>query len=73
MLRSAARRAGWGTAPGPDSALGIATNQGYGSFIAVIAQVARRDGGVRVERLTCVVDCGLAVSPGGSRSSSRAG
>ncbi|BCG22882.1 exported oxidoreductase subunit [Pseudomonas tohonis] len=65
VLRSAARRAGWGTAPGPDSALGIATNQGYGSFIAVIAQVARRDGGVRVERLTCVVDCGLAVSPGG--------
>ncbi|WP_271104989.1 xanthine dehydrogenase family protein molybdopterin-binding subunit [Pseudomonas tohonis] len=65
VLRSAAKRAGWGSAPGPDSALGIATNQGYGSFIAVIAQVARRDGTVRVERLTCVVDCGLAVSPGG--------
>ncbi|MBB4822420.1 isoquinoline 1-oxidoreductase beta subunit [Pseudomonas alcaligenes] len=65
VLRSAARRAGWGTAPGPDSALGIATNQGYGSFIAVIAQVARRNGTVQVERLTCVVDCGLAVSPGG--------
>ncbi|GAC1035089.1 xanthine dehydrogenase family protein molybdopterin-binding subunit [Pseudomonas sp. No.21] len=65
VLRTAARRAGWGTAPGPDSALGIATNQGYGSFIAVIAQVARRNGTVQVERLTCVVDCGLAVSPGG--------
>ncbi len=65
VLRSAAKRAGWGSAPGPDSALGIATNQGYGSFIAVIAQVARRDGTVQVERLTCVVDCGLAVSPGG--------
>ncbi len=65
VLRSAARRAGWGTAPGPDSALGIATNQGYGSFIAVIAQVARRNGTVQVERLICVVDCGLAVSPGG--------
>ncbi|BBP81312.1 exported oxidoreductase subunit [Pseudomonas sp. Pc102] len=65
VLRSAAKRAGWGSAPGPDSALGIATNQGYGSFIAVIAQVALRKGVVQVERLTCVVDCGLAVSPGG--------
>lgn len=65
VLRSAAKRAGWGSAPGPDSALGIATNQGYGSFIAVIAQVVRRKGVVQVERLTCVVDCGLAVSPGG--------
>lgn len=65
VLRSAAKRAGWGSAPKADSALGIATNQGYGSFIAVIAQVVRRKGVVQVERLTCVVDCGLAVSPGG--------
>ncbi|NYH11257.1 xanthine dehydrogenase family protein molybdopterin-binding subunit [Pseudomonas moraviensis] len=65
VLKQAAERAGWGQKLPPDTALGIATNQGYTSFIAVVARVARVDGKARVEKLTCVVDCGLAVSPGG--------
>jgi isoquinoline 1-oxidoreductase beta subunit len=31
----------------------------------VVARVATVDGKPKVEKLTCVVDCGLAVSPGG--------
>ncbi|WP_236189886.1 xanthine dehydrogenase family protein molybdopterin-binding subunit [Pseudomonas paraglycinae] len=65
VLKQAAERAGWGQKLPPDTALGIATNQGYTSFIAVVARVAKVDDKVRVEKLTCVVDCGLAVSPGG--------
>ncbi|KJH74647.1 xanthine dehydrogenase family protein molybdopterin-binding subunit [Pseudomonas sp. ES3-33] len=65
VLKSAAERAGWGQPLPEGTALGIATNQGYTSFIAVVARVARKDGVIRVEKLTCVVDCGLAVSPGG--------
>jgi isoquinoline 1-oxidoreductase beta subunit len=65
VLKQAAERAGWGQKLPPDTALGIATNQGYTSFIAVVARVANVDGKARVEKLTCVVDCGLAVSPGG--------
>ncbi|UQS16845.1 xanthine dehydrogenase family protein molybdopterin-binding subunit [Pseudomonas sp. HS6] len=65
VLKQAAERAGWGQPLPPDTALGIATNQGYTSFIAVVARVAKVDGKARVEKLTCVVDCGLAVSPGG--------
>ncbi|CAI8872503.1 molybdopterin cofactor-binding domain-containing protein [Pseudomonas serbica] len=65
VLKSAAERAGWGQPLPPGTALGIATNQGYTSFIAVVARVARKDGETKVEKLTCVVDCGLAVSPGG--------
>ncbi|WP_423203753.1 molybdopterin-dependent oxidoreductase [Pseudomonas kribbensis] len=65
VLKQAAQRAGWGQKLPPDTALGIATNQGYTSFIAVVARVAKVDGKARVEKLTCVVDCGLAVSPGG--------
>lgn len=65
VLKQAAERAGWGQKLPPDTALGIATNQGYTSFIAVVARVARVDGKARVEKLTCAVDCGLAVSPGG--------
>lgn len=65
VLKQAAERAGWGQKLPSDTALGIATNQGYTSFIAVVARVAKVDGKARVEKLTCVVDCGLAVSPGG--------
>ena len=65
VLKQAAERAGWGQPLPPGTALGIATNQGYSSFIAVVAQVATVDGKPKVEKLTCVVDCGLAVSPGG--------
>ncbi|MFM9380004.1 molybdopterin cofactor-binding domain-containing protein [Pseudomonas sp. UV AK001] len=65
VLKQAAERAGWGQKLPPDTALGIATNQGYTSFITVVARVAKVDGKARVEKLTCVVDCGLAVSPGG--------
>ncbi|WP_236177666.1 MULTISPECIES: xanthine dehydrogenase family protein molybdopterin-binding subunit [Pseudomonas] len=65
VLKHAAERAGWGQKLPPDTALGIATNQGYTSFIAVVARVAKVDGKAQVEKLTCVVDCGLAVSPGG--------
>ncbi|MFS2105351.1 molybdopterin cofactor-binding domain-containing protein [Ralstonia sp. Ralssp135] len=61
VLHTAAQRAGWGkTARG--HALGVATHQAYDSYIAVVAQVARKDGRVVVEKLTCVADVGLAVS-----------
>ena len=65
MLSEAAARAGWGKPLPAGVALGISTNQAYDSFIAVVARVARKDNGVVIEKLTCVADCGLAVSPGG--------
>ncbi|WP_375336498.1 molybdopterin cofactor-binding domain-containing protein [Caballeronia sp. EK] len=65
VLREAATRAGWGKPLPRGTALGVATNRAYGSYIAVIARVTRRDDGIVIDKLTCVADCGLAVSPGG--------
>ena len=65
VLREAAKRAGWGQTLPAGTALGVATNQAYSSYVAVVARVARKGNGVVVEKLTCVADCGLAVSPGG--------
>ncbi|WP_322063134.1 xanthine dehydrogenase family protein molybdopterin-binding subunit [Paraburkholderia sp. J63] len=65
VLREAAQRAGWGSALPASTALGISTNQAYDSYIAVIARVTRKGDAVVVEKLTCVADCGLAVSPAG--------
>lgn len=65
VVKQAAERAGWHALLPVGVALGIATNQAYGSYVAVVARVAKRDGKIVIEKLTCVADCGLAVSPGG--------
>jgi len=73
VLSLAAERAGWGTAlaAGPDGrprARGVALHWSFGSLVAQVAEVsldARQ--GIRVHRVTCAVDCGLAVHPRGIR------
>ncbi|NVK41402.1 MAG: xanthine dehydrogenase family protein molybdopterin-binding subunit [Oceanospirillaceae bacterium] len=65
VLMKAAALAGWHSPLPEGTALGLATNQGYGSFVAVVARLSRNEGVIRVERLSCVIDCGLAVAPGG--------
>lgn len=65
VLNMACEKAGWGKELPPGTSLGISTNQGYNSYIAVVARVSQGKDRVLVDRLTCVVDCGLAVSPSG--------
>lgn len=64
-LDLAASKAGWGKPLGANRALGIATNQGYTSYIAIVAEVEKQGENIAIKRITCVVDCGLAVQPSG--------
>jgi isoquinoline 1-oxidoreductase beta subunit len=65
----AAERAGWSRPLLQDDRLrgrGIAANVYHGgSYVAQVAEVslARDRSDLRVERITCVVDCGLALNP----------
>jgi isoquinoline 1-oxidoreductase beta subunit len=43
--------------------LGFAAHSSFGTDVAQIAQVSVTDGNIRVHKVTCVVDCGLAVNP----------
>ena len=63
VLTMAARESGWGTPLPPGSARGIACSECFGSFVAQVAQVSLTAGGLRVDRIDCAVDCGLAVDP----------
>ena len=73
VLALAAERASWDTAPvpGPDGrprARGIALHWSFGSLVAQVAEVSLdAQQGIRVHRVTCAVDCGLAVHPRGIR------
>ena len=46
---------------------GIAAHFGYGSYIAQVAEVScdAAGGGLRVKRVVCAIDCGVAVNPSG--------
>ena len=60
VLDAAVARAG--TAP-PGHAHGVALHQSFGSIVAQVAQVALEDGEIRVRRVVCAIDCGIAVNP----------
>jgi len=62
-LRLAAEKAGWGTRPPGGRARGLAVHESFGSVVAEVAEVSAEKGRIRVHRVTCAIDCGLAVNP----------
>jgi isoquinoline 1-oxidoreductase beta subunit len=64
VLDLAAQKAGWGTPLGPNKARGIAVAESFNSFVAQVAEVSRdAKGKLKIERIVCAVDCGIAVNP----------
>jgi isoquinoline 1-oxidoreductase beta subunit len=67
VLRLAAEKAGWGkTAAGRFQ--GVALAESFNSFVAQVAEISMIDGRMKVERVVCAVDCGIAVTPDQVRS-----
>jgi isoquinoline 1-oxidoreductase beta subunit len=64
VLELAASKAGWGSPPPSGRHRGIAVWKAFESYVAEVAEVSvAPDGGVRVHRVTCAVDCGPVVNP----------
>jgi isoquinoline 1-oxidoreductase beta subunit len=63
VLKLVAEKSGWGKAMPPGSAQGIALHESFGTAVAQVAEVTLKDGKVRVDRVWCAVDCGVAVNP----------
>ncbi|RPH73143.1 MAG: xanthine dehydrogenase family protein molybdopterin-binding subunit [Myxococcaceae bacterium] len=64
VLKTAAENAGWGRAPAPGRARGLALHESFGSIVAQVAEVSiepERD--IRVHRVVCAVDCGQPINP----------
>ncbi len=63
VLKLAAEKAGWGSAPA-GHAQGVAVHKSFGSYVAEVVEISgSAEDGVRIEKVTCAVDCGLAVNP----------
>jgi isoquinoline 1-oxidoreductase beta subunit len=63
VLELAAEQAGWGQAKEPGIAQGIAVHECFGTSVAQVADVSLNNGKVKVHRVVCAVDCGVAVNP----------
>ena len=62
-LKLVAEKSGWGKTMPAGSAQGIALHECFGTAVAQVAEVTLKDGKVRVDRVFCAVDCGVAVNP----------
>lgn len=64
VLNLAAEKAGWGAPMPAGKGRGIAVHESFNSYVAEVAEVSVSDkGDIRVERVVCAVDCGLAINP----------
>lgn len=72
-LRLAAEHAGWGQVLPPGRALGLAVQEAYKTVVAQVARVRIDQGQIIVERVVCVVDCGVVINPGTLRAQMEGG
>jgi isoquinoline 1-oxidoreductase subunit beta len=63
VLNQAASAADWQEKPAPGRFRGLAMHDGYGSVVAQVTEVSVDDKRLRVHRITCAIDCGIAVNP----------
>jgi isoquinoline 1-oxidoreductase beta subunit len=64
VLDLAAEKAGWGQPLAQGSGRGVSVQSVFGSYVAQVAEVeVSKEGEVGVKRITCAVDCGIAINP----------
>ncbi len=64
VLETAAKAAGWRTPLPNGRGRGIALHESFASIVAEVAEVSvGADGAVKVDRVVCAIDCGIAVNP----------
>ncbi|MFW2406050.1 MAG: molybdopterin cofactor-binding domain-containing protein, partial [Gammaproteobacteria bacterium] len=67
VLDLAAEKADWGNAP-DGIYQGIALMEGYNTYMSQVADITVRGGKIKVEKITCAVDCGQVINPSGVRA-----
>ncbi|KAA2238485.1 xanthine dehydrogenase family protein molybdopterin-binding subunit [Chitinophaga agrisoli] len=65
VLNLAAEKSGWGAPLPKGHGRGVAVFEAVGSFVAIVAEVAVLNNTIHVNKVTCAIDCGIAVSPDG--------
>ena len=73
VLNLAAEKADWGSKLAAGRSRGIAVHESFGSWVAQVAEVSVDSGRIRVHRVVCAIDCGIAVNPAGIEAQMESG
>lgn len=65
VLNLAAKKAAWDKLLPKGRFRGVAVCEAMGSYLAQVVEVSVQDEQIRVHRVVCAIDCGLAVNPDG--------
>jgi isoquinoline 1-oxidoreductase subunit beta len=68
VLRLAGEKAGWGRKLPRGHGRGVAVYNVYAGSVAHVVEASVTRGAIRVHRVVCAIDCGLAVNPDGVRA-----
>ncbi|MBI3446942.1 MAG: xanthine dehydrogenase family protein molybdopterin-binding subunit [Magnetospirillum sp.] len=64
VLELAAAKAGWDNPLPPGKGRGLAVHESFHSFVAQVVEISvGAKGEIKVDRVVCAVDCGIAVTP----------
>ncbi len=64
MLKLAAEKGDWGKPMPAGRGRGIAVHESFDTFVAQVVEVTvGKNGQVKIDRVVCAVDCGLAITP----------
>lgn len=73
-LNLAVDKSGWGKPLEKGHFHGVAVHESFGSFVAQVAEVSVSEEGIlKVHKVTCAIDCGLAVNPEGVKAQMESG
>jgi isoquinoline 1-oxidoreductase beta subunit len=73
-LNLAVEKAGWGKPLPKGHFHGVAVHESFLSYVAQIAEISLdQKGHVKIHKMVCAVDCGLAVNPDGVRAQMESG
>ncbi len=63
VLDLVAEKSGWKKPRPKDEVWGLALHESFNSVVAEVAQLKRVSGGLKLHKVVCAVDCGIAVNP----------
>ncbi|MBK6674806.1 MAG: xanthine dehydrogenase family protein molybdopterin-binding subunit [Proteobacteria bacterium] len=63
VLNAAAEKSGWGKPLPAGTARGIAIHESFNTVVAEVVEVRKQGNGFKVDKVYCVVDCGIAINP----------
>lgn len=63
VLKLLAEKANWGPKAGPGKGRGVALHESFNTVVGSVIDISVVDGKIKVDRVICAVDCGIAINP----------